>query len=430
MIGEIIVYMSEQGKLRAMEQQIQDQQRLAWAMLIVGVAAGLLGMHFLVARPMNAEIASLRQNLKTVNSQVEVLIQESVDSGYTTSLLSELRSQREHLTEAKVALRQWENLNKAMLVESNQTAQLAQSLTQLQKLTKDLVAISPAAEQAQVAYDRLDQMQSELIELGKTTASAQQALEQSQSLQRTAIAQKPLIASAREILAQQENLYQSLTGQTEMLHVARGTVGQFAQLNKSLIDAASQLDVAQRVSDVLVQIEQTLHDRPVSAEATLEEAQQLVAVSKKLHEMQQLPLAEANVDRAARLVGDLAGRTGSLADAAENLELIVDFQQELGSQIRSLTSLREQFFQLSLLEKSIGNTVQILQPLFELTNLKRLDGEELRTAARSILEQRSRQDRTQLVDQSRQAIHGVTISTGTENKIDGQKNDSVPQPLD
>lgn len=423
--------MSEQGKLRAMEQQIQDQQRLAWAMLIVGVAAGLLGMHFIVARPMNNELATLKQSLQVVRSQVDTLTQESVDSGYTTSLLSELKAQREHLTAAKVALRQWNDLNESLLAETRRSTEASQSMASLQSLTEELVSLRPTTEEAQASLAQVNRLQVDMVKLGEETPAAESILKQYELFQGEILAQREELDAAGKIAARQHELQRSIMAQSEALASAQGIVGNVARLSTTLIDAASQIDVAQRMSETLIQLEETLASRPVDAETSLREASQLVAVSKTLHEMDHLTGAEANVRRADQLAKDLAGRTKSLADAAENLELIVEFQNEIGVQIRGLNGLREQFFQLAMLEKSIGEAMKVLQPLFDLTNLKRLSDEDLRTAARSILRQRTSDEQTRLAGESREPLHGVTISTGAGEKLGGTANETlVPQPLD
>ena len=50
------MYTSEGTKMRSIENQLAEQQKQSWLMLVAGITLGFIGLHFVVARPMAREI--------------------------------------------------------------------------------------------------------------------------------------------------------------------------------------------------------------------------------------------------------------------------------------------------------------------------------------------------------------------------------------
>lgn len=98
------MYTTEGSKLKAIEFQIAEQQKLAWAMLVAGLAIGFVGLHFMVARPLGLELQKMKQDLAVVESRMQLLVGTGDEVWEANTLLSSLRSQKNQLVDARTAL--------------------------------------------------------------------------------------------------------------------------------------------------------------------------------------------------------------------------------------------------------------------------------------------------------------------------------------
>ena len=99
--------------------------------------------------------------------------------------------------------------------------------------------------------------------------------------------------------------------------------------------------------------------------------------------------AAANLESMVQLQNTLSAQTQQVASAVQNLELIDEFQSEVTNHFRSMDGLRRNLMDLALLEPSVNKVAQVLQPLTDISNLRRLDDNEVRAAARIILDRRN-----------------------------------------
>jgi hypothetical protein len=106
----------------------------------------------------------------------------------------------------------------------------------------------------------------------------------------------------------------------------------------------------------------------------------------------------------------------SLSDAMESLDLLIAFQEEFIDQIQILGDMRTNLVEFAILESTIAKALRSLQPLLELGNLKRMSNAELRSAARSVLEERT----TRLINRP----HDERLS----HESKPEKEASVPKP--
>ena len=90
-----------------------------------------------------------------------------------------------------------------------------------------------------------------------------------------------------------------------------------------------------------------------------------------------------------RLQAELGQQTDRVASAIHNLELLDDFQSEVSTHVQSLAGLRRTLVELAMMETTVGRVAQVMAPLTELSNLRRLSQSEVREAARVILNGRT-----------------------------------------
>jgi hypothetical protein len=86
---------------------------------------------------------------------------------------------------------------------------------------------------------------------------------------------------------------------------------------------------------------------------------------------------------------NLAGKSDEVVAAVQTLEILNDFRTEVTRQVASLEDMRRSLMEIALLETSLGRAVRVLEPLVNIGNLRRLTEEEVRAAARTVLENRT-----------------------------------------
>ncbi len=65
------------------------------------------------------------------------------------------------------------------------------------------------------------------------------------------------------------------------------------------------------------------------------------------------------------------------------------FRVEMTSHVASLEAIRRTFVELAMMESTIGRVAQVIQPLAQISSLTHLNDDEVRAAARSILDRRA-----------------------------------------
>ena len=150
----------------------------------------------------------------------------------------------------------------------------------------------------------------------------------------------------------------------------------------------------------------------------------LLTIQGKLGDGQlNIAASEQNLDGLLTIQTTLVAQTRNLADAIQTLEVLSGFREELNAQIQALAGVRHDLVELSLMETSLAKVARIMKPLVELGNIRRLSDEELRHAARSILDGRTATRVTKNSSDNRPtAISGISAETSADEYGD------VPMP--
>src|SRR5262245_50544514 len=90
--------------MRSIEDQLVEQHKQSWMMLVAGLTIGFVGLHFLMTRPMSRELARLQGDLALVEQRMQDLVGARGDVWEANSLLSSLKAQQGQIEEARVAL--------------------------------------------------------------------------------------------------------------------------------------------------------------------------------------------------------------------------------------------------------------------------------------------------------------------------------------
>ena len=111
----------------------------------------------------------------------------------------------------------------------------------------------------------------------------------------------------------------------------------------------------------------------------------------------------------------LSEQSVEVAAAIQNLEIMEDFQTEVASHVKSLETLRRTLVDIAMMESTVGRVAQMIAPLSEIGNLRRLSETEVRDAARIILDRRS--TRISQTGETAPQVSGTEFGTTTESDL-------------
>jgi hypothetical protein len=118
-IEGVIVYTSEGAKMRSIENQLAEQQKQSWLMLVAGITAGFIGLHFMMARPLVRQIAQMQQNMAQVEQRMQDLVGARDTVWEANSLLSSLKAQQGQISDARGALQNIRELRSDLIEEAS-----------------------------------------------------------------------------------------------------------------------------------------------------------------------------------------------------------------------------------------------------------------------------------------------------------------------
>ena len=235
-------------------------------------------------------------------------------------------------------------------------------------------------------------MQQRLIGQYNSTISAQTALEEFGRFREMAEAEAPRVMEARRSLESLIELASRALAEQDRTTRAGEIVERWRLLNERLIAGGDQLERARDASDELVAIKETVlcgsdQEQPQQAREALNE---LIKIREQLHgQTEQIAAAQAGLDGLLSIKDRILARTADLADAVETLELSADLHRQLQDSIRQFEGVRRWLVEIVMLEPTVERTMNLLKPLAELANLRRMSPAELRHAARTVVDERA-----------------------------------------
>lgn len=412
------MYTSDGQTLRSLENQIGEQQKLSWAMLLFGLAGGFIGMYFIVARPMSQELRAMKVEMAQVQGQMEQLSAQGEQVWEANSLLSLLKVQEDQLKNARSALQSVEQLQ-ADVVKATEQARLCLSqMNAVTKLHDRIILEQPSVEIAGRVLDDMSQVNERLAAGKQRTQAATEVLDRIIDLEDDLTAQTVQIDEAQTVARKMISLQEDLRQEKAGIDAAWFSLHGLVILKNSLMNGAQYVEVAQAIGDQLLAMQQQLAERGTTSEIAMNRAQQLLELNATLSRNDlDLQTSRATLEAMIQMqqrIRDLP----SISQSMDSLDLLIAFQDEFIDQMQSLGEMRNSLIEIALMETTLAKAVRTLQPLLELGNVRRMSDEEIRSAARSILEERNTRlsNRT---SRSRQAYESNAV-----------KDAAVPQPTE
>lgn len=327
----------------SIESEKDSSPAIAWdhswtrrALWIAGLAVlvGLVGIQVLVTQPLARHLNRVQRDLVRVEHDMSELVGSRKGAWETSDLLTGLRNQADQLESAGSAIET------------------------IQDFREQVEGQAAGVEEARSVLGQLVTLQDRLVDEGASHHLALAELNRLVQLRDVAMAGTERTDRA---VAEIIRLQQLANG----LDHAHESIGQFVVLRDAILAGGTDTDEARVTLDRLVVLQDKLNTHSAD-----------VAVAGK------------NLDKLLTLNDSLNTRSDEIAGAVEALELLTDLHRDIRGHVESLGKMRRDLIEVVLLESTVARVVRMLGPLTELARLRRLSGNEIRAAARSISRQR------------------------------------------
>jgi hypothetical protein len=347
-------------------------RRCHWPSLVSGAAVSFAALHLGTTRPLLTQVEKLERRISVVDSRLYQLTGAARDAEHANNLLGSLIAQGEQVAAARDALDSIADLRLSLATGAQQTEDAHKIVGRWHDLAGSLIASRDLQPRTARAIEEIDALQQDVIALGTAVADSQAEIAQSRafvtevtSLQAQLAATADATAAARNALDGIDALQQRIVAGGERTGEAQQSAESLIALKDNLA-AATQIDTATGNAERLIGLQQTL-----GSDSRL-----------------QLDAAAQNAETMISLQSSIAAQTQKIAAGVENLDLMVDFHEELNDQLAQVEKLRHQMVELMLLETTLSKTMSTLAPLTELNDLRKMKDEDVRDFARTMLDRR------------------------------------------
>lgn len=419
----------------------------SWALCAAAVLAGDMGLHMLATQPMTERVDSLTAQVTRLQTGIDRLGATAAHAAQASDLLASLVAQGERTQAAREAIeeiRRFERevrtqsnsvgrsmglvqnlgrLHEQIIAQSQQLAELNAALEDLSAFQQQVHGLASAASREYAGVDHAMQLVRELGQLKQDVTTqardidaALVSLEQLSALKQRAAGETEGIGSANDALDQLAALKTRVAGETveiqaaeqeiarliglkdtlaaidgEQLAAAEQRASGLAKLQELIVTGSRDLAAAFDLSRQLLSLQDELVTRGGRVDVARKHADGLLSLEDALADDAHLNIghAQQNLHELLAIQRQLTSQDEQIIAAVEALELMADLQSEFVERIDSLAGLRSGLTELAMLESSIMRTVRSLQPLVELANLRRLNGQDLQAIVRGMLEQRT-----------------------------------------
>jgi hypothetical protein len=409
---------------------MEDSLKLLAAIL----AATVLGVNLSIVRPMKDRMEDLKQELISMQSDMQLLVGERDQVRNTNDLLSGLKGQQTVFEEARRSLASMRQMREELTAECQKATEVLATVEKLAALQQSVLRTRELTEPATKALDQMVTLQKQLIEQNVTSDDALDAANRLVAIKRNVIAEAVDATAAEAGLSQLANLKTQILGHTEDLAAAANRAKGLLEIKDQLLEQTSDLDAASAAVEGLL----SLKDQVVMRGGNIADAQQnanrLLGLRDRLAEKApQNDAADRTATQLLQIQKKLTGEKANLPDALKSIETLIDIQHEFQDQVHSLDGIRRGLMEFVMMENTVARAVRTLQPLLELGNLRHLDDEQLRQIARSISAQQATRigkNDAERVPAGKETASGAQPSNRSENVGVPRTGEVVPWPTE
>jgi hypothetical protein len=309
-------------------------RRTCW-IVSAALLGGLVGIQLLVTQPLARQLDGVQRDLVRVERDMSELVGTRSGAWEASNLLSGLRDQSDQIDAARGALETIRDFREQVLEQATSVEEADSVVGQLAALQDRLLEGSARNQQAQAELNRLVQLRD--VAMAESDRTDRAVIE---------------ITRLQQVARGLDHAHESIT--------------QLAALRDAILAGGTDTREARVTLDNLVVLQDTLNTHSADVDVARKNLGQLLTLEESLRD-----------------------RSDEIADAVEALEVLTDLQQDIGEHVETLGSMRRDLIEVVLLESNVARVVRMLGPLTELARLRRLSGDEIRAAARSISNQRS-----------------------------------------
>jgi len=383
------------------------------AMLTAGLAIGFMGMYFTVTRPMSKRMQMVESNLSLMQTEMHQLVGTRDALWKTNDLLTGLRQQQRQLAEAEQSLVSMRQMKNEVLSLASEQQSAMQTLQGMKSMQATLIKNQSSMDQSRKALASIAMLQKNMVKLGESAitaqaeiVTAQKTMNEMEKLTTRMVSQSENIASADLVIDSVDELSASLVQREEPLTHSKSIVSQMASLQDSLMQQTKMMPAAEETVQKMTALEDRLagHDQEVAMQAA------------------------SNLEKMMMFQKELSAGSEHITAAIQTVELMEGFQSQIEDQASMLSGMRRDLMEITFLESTVKQTLQVLKPLIQLSDLKRMSNTEVREAARVILDRRIADSRShKSVAPTRVAEKTIESPKMTPAPV---KEQLVPNPTD
>lgn len=353
-----------------------EKHTLLGGIFLAGLVIGFVGVYMFVAQPILAQLGEVQRQSIALQKDMKLLVGARDQAWEASDLLAGLNSQHRQMQNARATLKDIRQLRQDLQAEAGHNAACVAALSQLSKLQESLVEQREMAEQAVKVLDELVQVQHRLVKEHSVTSQAEAALA---GLDQTKAGLDALIGIKKQIVEGGQDA-----------PTAAINAGELVALKKQIIEGGQDVPTAAISAGELVALKDQVVAHGGDTAAAKAQVDKLFGLQDQLsaHSSDMTPAFTA-LDGLLEIKEKLHNQTPEVADAMQNLEILSDFQDEFAERIRSLGAMQQSLMEIVMMETTVARVAKVIEPLLQISNVRRLGDGELRDAARMILEKRS-----------------------------------------
>ncbi len=392
--------------------------------MVMSLAVVFFGMQLMMVGPLKDRLDEIQARLTESEGNMKKLVAGRDAVWKTNNLLTSIEEQASHIQKVQKSLGDIQNLRTGIQREAEASAAAMTALERMSAIQDRLISGQQQTLQATTQVAKLDELLTTIVHGSANAEVASNSMDGMMALQNRIIAASNNYEQASEGITNLADLTQRMVAQSEELKIAATRFGEFVGIANSMKVAAADLESAKETVANL----NTLKDQLVASGDNLTVAQDnarvLVAMNDTLgSDSLKLEASHKNLEALVALETTLSGQSEHVAAAIQNLEIMDDFRTELAIHVKSLEGVRRTMIEIAMMESTLVRVAQVVEPLTQIGNLRRLSDEEMREAARVILDRRIRR-----LSQSNPTPKNDEIINNSVSATNNVEEEPVPTP--
>ncbi len=394
--------------------------------MLMSLAVVFFGVQLMMVGPLKGRLDGIQSRLESSEGNMKKLVAARDGVWKTNDLLTSLGEQTGRLESLRKSVADIQMLRNAIQKEAEVSGVALAAVDRISAVQQRIIQEQSQTALAADQLTAISELQESIIHGSDTTEIAANSLEGLVALQNRLIASSNGYEEASEGVANLADLTHKLAAQSDELKVAAQAFDEFIGLKDAVRTATADLESVRTQVAGMAALKEEVLSASTGLQTAQENARTLVALNESLGG-RTLQVAEArqNLDSLLTMQATLTEQSNQVADAIQNLEIMDDFRTEVATHVKSLDTLRRTLMDIAMMESTLGRVAQVIEPLSQIGNLRRLDDEEVREAARVILDRRM----TRFSKSESAPVSGATVSDSPISSLEPPaEKDLVPLP--